>query len=143
ELTHTNRRRSAAWLLDHFRRPQAVVPGTSMPPVQLSDAQLNALAAFLLKLNEKNAEALRSAPQFALDGAIIYQQHRCGVCHQVNGFGMKHGPALNGLAQRRSREWIEEHFRDPQKLSPGTSMPPYRFSSRETDRVTSYLLSLP
>jgi ubiquinol-cytochrome c reductase cytochrome b subunit len=143
DLTRSNTRRSAAWLIEHFRRPQSVVPGSSMPPVQLSDAQLNSLAAFLLKLNEKNSEALRSAPQFAVEGAMIYQQNRCGVCHQVNGVGMKLGPALNGVAQRRSREWVEEHFREPQKMSPGTSMPPYRFSSREMDRVTSYLLGLP
>jgi ubiquinol-cytochrome c reductase cytochrome b subunit len=143
DLTRTNVRRSAAWLIDHFRRPQTVVPGSSMPPVQLSDSQLNALAAFLLKLSEKNAEALRSAPQFAVEGAMIYQQHRCGVCHQVNGVGMKLGPPLNGLAQRRSREWVEEHFREPQKLSPGTTMPPYRFSSREMDRISTYLLGLP
>jgi len=53
-----------------------------MPPVQLSDSQLNALAAFLLKLTPRNAEALRTAPEFAVRGALLYQTHRCGACHR-------------------------------------------------------------
>ena len=114
-----------------------------MPPIHLSDSQLNALASFLLKLNEKNAAAMESSPQFAVEGAMIYQQNKCGACHQVNGAGVKMGPTLNGVGQRRSREWIEQHFREPQKLSPGTVMPPYRFSTREMDRITSYMLAIP
>jgi ubiquinol-cytochrome c reductase cytochrome b subunit len=137
------KQRTPAWLIEHFKHPQQMVPGSSMPPIQLSDAQLSALAAFLLKLNATNAAALESAPAFATDGAMIYQRQKCGVCHQINGSGTKMGPALNGLAQRRSREWVEEHFANPQKLSPGTVMPPYKFSSRDMDRITSYLMGLP
>ena len=135
--------KNAAWMIAHFKRPQQMMPGTSMPSVQLTDSQLNGLAAFLLKLNSKNSKELESAPQFAVEGAMVYQQQRCGMCHQVNGVGMKAGPPLNKLASRRSREWVEDHFRDPQKMSPGTVMPPYKFNSRDMDRITSYLLALP
>ena len=114
-----------------------------MPPIQLSDAQLNALAAFLLKLNAKNAEALNSAPAFAVEGALVYQRHRCGACHKVNGIGTPVGPGLNGVARRRDQAWIEGHFADPQKFSPGTAMPPYRFNERDLARLTQYLLQLP
>jgi ubiquinol-cytochrome c reductase cytochrome b subunit len=141
DLVHV-KQRTAAWLIAHFKKPQEMVPGSAMPPIHLSDAQLAALASFLLKLNAKNAAALESAPQFAAEGAMIYQQHKCGACHQVNGAGVKMGPVLNGLAQRRSRDWVEEHFANPQKLSPGTVMPPYKFSSRDMDRITSYLMAL-
>lgn len=114
-----------------------------MPPLSLSDAQLNALAAFLLKLTPSNAEALDSAPAFAVEGAMIYQRFNCGACHQANGAGMKLGPPLNGLKGRRSRDWIIRHFNEPQKLSPGSTMPPYRFNEKEMDRITSFLLALP
>ena len=114
-----------------------------MPPIQLSDSQLNALAAFLLKLNAKNVKELEAAPAFAVEGAMVYQGQRCGTCHQVNGVGQKMGPTLNGVSNRRSREWVEQHFREPQKLSPGSPMPPYKFSSRDLDRITTYLLGLP
>lgn len=143
DLTNKAITRTAAWMIDHFKRPAQLVPGSSMPPIQLSDAQLNALAAFLLRLNEKNSEALNSAPSFAVEGALVYQRHRCGACHKVNGVGTPVGPSLNGLARRRDRAWIEGHFADPQKYSPGTAMPPYRFPERDLARITQYLLQLP
>ena len=142
DFTSTAIRKSAAWMIAHFKRPQELVPGSAMPPIQLNDSQLNALAAFLLKLNPKNAAALQSAPDYAVDGAMVYQQFRCGACHQVNGVGMKVGPPLNGLGRRRTREWVVQHFLEPQKLSPGTVMPPYRFPPKDLERITAYLLKL-
>ncbi|MEO8596387.1 MAG: cytochrome b N-terminal domain-containing protein [Candidatus Solibacter sp.] len=143
DLTKAAIHRDASWMIEHFKRPSAVRPGTSMPPIQLSDAQLNSLAAFLLKLNEKNATALDNAPDFAVKGALLYQANHCGACHLVNGAGMKVGPPLNGLAKRQSRGWVEDHFANPQKSSPGSIMPPYRFAAREMANLTTYLLALP
>ncbi len=135
-------KRDAAWMLGHFRNPQAIAPGTSMPPIQLTDKQLNGLAAFLLKLNEKNQAALHSAPQFAVEGAMLYQKNQCGMCHQYNGVGAKTAPKLNGLNRRRDRGWIEQHFKEPQKLSPGSTMPPYKFNPKEMDRMVSFMMAL-
>jgi len=56
---------------------------------------------------------------------------------------MKVGPPLNGLARRRTQTWVERHFKEPQVLSPGTIMPPYRFSGRQMADMNSYLFSLP
>lgn len=143
DLTARPIKHDAAWMIEHFKRPQQLVPGTSMPSIQLNDRQLNALAAFLLKLNPKNSDALQSAPAMAVQGAMVYQQFQCGSCHQVNRVGMRIGPPLNGVSARRNRDWVVEHFQNPQKLSPGTVMPPYRFSPKDLDAITSYLLALP
>ena len=143
DLTKTATRKSAAWMIEHFKSPQQMMPGSSMPAIRLSNAQLNSLAAFLLKLNAKNQAAFASAPLVAVEGAMIYQQNRCGMCHRVNGAGVRMGPDLNGLGHRRTREWVEQHFADPLKLSPGTVMPPYNFSGKELDRIASYLMLLP
>ena len=143
DLTRIPMRKTAAWMIDHFKRPSQMVPGTSMPPVQLTDAQLSALAAFLLKLNPANAAALHSAPQFVVEGAIVYQANDCASCHRVNGQGTELGPALDGVASRHPREWIEAHFHDPAKMSPGSPMPAFNFNERDMDRITSYLMALP
>jgi ubiquinol-cytochrome c reductase cytochrome b subunit len=143
DLATASIRKSATWMIEHFKNPQQQVPGTSMPAIRLSDSQLNALAAFLIRLTPNNAQALQTAPDFAIEGALVYQQHRCGMCHLVNGAGMKTGPPLNGLAKRRDKEWIVGHFLEPQKYSPGTVMPPYRFASRDMENITAYLLVLP
>jgi ubiquinol-cytochrome c reductase cytochrome b subunit len=138
-----SRRKTAAWMIEHFKRPSALVPGSQMPPIQLTTPQLNALAAFLLKLNQNNAESLLATPAFAVNGALTYQGKMCGACHMANGVGMKIGPPLNGLENRRTRDWIVKHFNDPQGMSPGTIMPPYKFPPSEMDDLVSYLLSLP
>jgi ubiquinol-cytochrome c reductase cytochrome b subunit len=143
DLTKASIHKDAAWMIEHFKRPNAMRPGTSMPPIQLSDSQLNMLAAFLLKLNERNASALDNAPAFATAGALVYQANHCGACHMVNGSGMKIGPPLNGLAKRQNRGWVERHFANPQKLVPGSIMPPYKLSPKDLDNLTSYLFALP
>jgi ubiquinol-cytochrome c reductase cytochrome b subunit len=143
DLTTASIHKDAAWMINHFKRPSAMRPGSSMPSIQLSDAQLNSLAAFLLKLNPKNAEALENAPDFAAEGALTYQRHQCGSCHLVNGAGMKIGPPLNGLSKRQSRSWVEAHFAEPQKYSPGTMMPAYKLPPKDLENLTLYLFSLP
>jgi ubiquinol-cytochrome c reductase cytochrome b subunit len=136
-------RRSAEWLIEHFKRPGQMQPGSMMPPVQLEDSDLNALAAFLLKLTPRNAQALQSAPDFAVEAAMLYASQKCGACHLVNGAGMKLGPPLNGVARRRTRTWVERHFREPQVMSPGTVMPVYKFRPRQMEAMVSYLFALP
>jgi ubiquinol-cytochrome c reductase cytochrome b subunit len=143
DLARTATRRNAAWMIEHFKRPAGVRPGSSMPPIQLSDAQLNALAAFLLKLNPDNASALEDAPELVVQGALVYQANGCNGCHKVNGVGMSVGPVLNGLSQRRTRSWVEEHFVDPPKLSRGSIMPPYRLSQKDLGNLIAYLFALP
>jgi len=143
DLTRTAIHRDAGWMIRHFKQPAAVRPGSAMPPVPLGDAQLNSLAAFLLKLTPQNSSALADAPDFAVRGAVVYQTGHCAACHAVNGVGMKLGPPLNGLAKRQTRSWVNDHFADPQKFSPGSIMPPYRFSAADKTNLTSYLFSLP
>lgn len=143
DLANRPVRRSAEWLLDHFKRPGEKQPGSRMPPVQLKDSELNSLAAFLLKLTPRNAAALQSAPDFAVAAAAVYQSNQCGSCHVTNGAGMKVGPPLNGLSRRRTRTWVERHFREPQVMSPGTPMPPYKFRPRQMEEMVSYLFTLP
>jgi ubiquinol-cytochrome c reductase cytochrome b subunit len=86
---------------------------------------------------------ISNIPAFVRQGAAVYQAKHCSVCHSVNGAGGKIGPALNGLGKRQTRSWVEDHFADPQKLSPGTSMPPYPMSQTDRDNLTTYLFSLP
>jgi mono/diheme cytochrome c family protein len=88
-------------------------------------------------------KAWAGAPQAAVEGAMVYQANQCGACHKVNGVGMETGPPLNGVADRRNREWLEGHFADPAKFSPGSTMPSYKLSSRDLDRLTGYIMEIP
>ncbi len=135
--------RDAAWMIAHFKQPANLVPGSQMPPVQLKSSEMNALASFLLKLRPQNAVKMTEIPSFAREAALLYQKNQCGVCHQINGAGMSNGPPLNGLAKRRKADWVKAHFLDPKKFEPTTTMPAYKFSERENEVLTQYLLALP
>jgi ubiquinol-cytochrome c reductase cytochrome b subunit len=108
-----------------------------------ADAELNNLLAFTRAINVKTAADLRNMSTNLVSGAAIYVSRSCYSCHKVNEEGGNAGPAMNGLASRRDEEWIREHFINPSKLSPGTIMPPFRFSKQEERDLIQYLLSLP
>lgn len=135
--------RSAAWQVPHFQNPSKIVPGSSMPPLQLKDPELNALSAFVMKLTPENEDSIMAAPDYVVQGGLVYQTNHCDSCHQISGVGQKLGPALDGVGQRHDRAWLEQHFRDPQGTSKGTIMPPYKFSDAEMDAICKYLLQLP
>jgi len=73
DLAKVAERKNAEWMIKHFKNPNQVVPGSNMPPILLSDVNLNALAAFLLKLSPDNANDVASAPDNIVRGAQVYE----------------------------------------------------------------------
>lgn len=114
-----------------------------LPGTELTEKQTKLIATFTSKLRPDSEDAFAQAPAHAVRGAMLYQSNNCFACHQVNGVGMKLGPPLNGVANRREKQWLLDHFADPQKLSPGTSMPPYKLPADDLDALTRYMLALP
>ena len=135
--------RDAKWMIAHFKQPASMIPGSQMPPIALKASELNALASFLLKLTPQNAIKMGEVPAYAREGALVYVKNQCGLCHIVNGSGLNNGPPLNGLAKRRKADWLQAHFVNPQKFDPDSTMPSYKFNSRENAAITEYLLALP
>ena len=126
------------WLMQHFRQPAPNTPATT-----LNALQLRTLATFVTKRDDQAVDAWKDAPQDAVEGAMVYQNSQCALCHQLNGVGQQVGPPLNGEADKRTREWLESHFNDPKSMSPGSTMPAYKFNSHDMDRIVSYLLAIP
>ena len=87
--------------------------------------------------------ATADTPSYVTKGAAIYVDKHCAGCHSVNGSGGTIGPSLNGLSHRQTKDWVMQHFLDPQKLSPGSVMPPYKLSDSDLNNLTLYLLTLP
>lgn len=133
---------SPDWMTDHFRNPRGEM-GTQTQVPNLAPPQINALLMFASKLTPEDAVALENAPDSLTAGASVFVSNLCSSCHKINGIGGETGPSLNGLASRRSKDWVRRHFVNPKILSPGTVMPPYRFSPRDEDALVSYLFQLP
>ncbi|MFN0102188.1 MAG: cytochrome b N-terminal domain-containing protein [Bryobacteraceae bacterium] len=118
-------------LVDHFKKTGA--------SSGLKDVQWRQLALFMRKLDDESVGAIATTPVPVVGGAQLYMKNNCGVCHAINGAGGKSGPPLNGVANRRDRTWLEGHFGDPQKFSPGSMMPPYKFDRTEMDNMLAYM----
>jgi mono/diheme cytochrome c family protein len=138
DLTQAVSSKPNDWLIQHFTQP---VPNAA--PTQLKPAQLRTLANFVTKRSDRALDAWETAPDSAAEGAMVYASNNCGVCHQLNGVGMQTGPALDGLSDHRKRDWVEQHFSDPAKFSPGSKMPPYKFTAQDLERITTYLMQIP
>jgi len=124
------------WLEDHIKSKVD-------PPGALFDEHVRMLAAFVAERSALAVDAWQNAPQNAVEGALIYQANDCGSCHKLNGVGDELGPALNGVGERHDRSWIEQHFADPPKYSPGSIMPPFQFKPDELKLITDYLVAIP
>ncbi|HTC34735.1 MAG TPA: cytochrome b N-terminal domain-containing protein [Bryobacteraceae bacterium] len=135
--------RNITWMVPHFKNPSQIVPGSVMPSIDLPTPDLNALSLFVLTLTPQNESALLAAPDFAIQGAMVYQSNHCNACHQIRGVGSKLAPALDGVGLRHDRAWLEKHFADPAAVTPGSIMPAYKLMPMDLDAICKYLLQLP
>jgi mono/diheme cytochrome c family protein len=145
ELDRVGARRSPDWLRQHFLEPAAVTPGSGMPPQKFSEPDIDAIVMFMLSQTGANLPGFYASMKVipSIDeGRRLFQQKGCIGCHTVGGHGGKVGPVLDDVALRRKPEWMMQHFRDPQSVSPGSVMPRFGFTEAEARALTEFLLHL-
>ena len=145
ELERVGASRSPEWLLKHFKNPATVTPGSAMPPIKASDADLNALTLYVLSFTGEPLSAyyisMKTIPGQTA-GRRLFEEKGCIGCHAVAGKGGKVGPPLDEVGKRRDPQWISAHFKSPTAVSPGTVMPQFNFNEQEIRALTEFLLSL-
>ncbi|TAN36704.1 MAG: c-type cytochrome [Verrucomicrobia bacterium] len=144
ELDGVGARRSPEWLAKHFRTPAAVTPGSAMPPIKVTDEEIDALTLYMLSLTEERLDAYYTSMQVLPGpeaGQRLFLEKGCIGCHSLGGQGGKVGPALEGLKGRRDATWIAAHFRNPQATTPGTMMPKFDFTEAQIRALTEFLLT--
>jgi len=145
ELDKVGARRSPDWLKKHFLSPASVTPGSGMPPQKFSPPDLEAITLFMLSQTGDSAPGYYSSMKVipsTSEGQRLFEQKGCIGCHSIGGKGGKIGPALDDVGLRRSSQWMIQHFRDPQVVSPGTVMPRFGFTEAEARALTDFLLGL-
>jgi cbb3-type cytochrome oxidase cytochrome c subunit len=145
ELDRVGARRSAEWLKKHFLTPAAVISGSGMPPQNLAGPDLEAITLFMLSQTGEAAPGYYASMKVipsAGQGRQLFQAKGCIGCHAVDGKGGTVGPVLDDVGLRRTPEWIMQHFRDPQGVTPGSVMPRFGFSEGEARALTDFLVHL-
>ncbi|MBK6796485.1 MAG: c-type cytochrome [Acidobacteria bacterium] len=161
DFTHVPGSRTfALWLGEHFRSPAAIVPGSQMPMMGLSENQIDLLTMYVLSLRRRElpgaylpkdrVQVLRfGAREFSTDGATIFSAI-CSGCHGADGKGRRYAgsltyPAIAGqdFLELASDEFITETI---SKGRPGRKMPVWASDSGlkpdEIVRVVAYLRQL-
>jgi ubiquinol-cytochrome c reductase cytochrome b subunit len=75
-------------------------------------------------------------------GAKIFATNDCASCHKVHGQGGANGPDLSFVGRTREAQWLKTYVRDPESLNPQSTMPPFRLSEEDLDRLAAYLKNL-
>lgn len=110
DLTYVGERRNEEWLIEHFKAPQKVVPGSRMPPLSLNEADIKVLAVFALSRRktevpsdyitvqkaslEEAAEEGKLPPAEA--GRRAFKRYGCVMCHGEDGKGGVHNNNVQG-----------------------------------------------
>jgi mono/diheme cytochrome c family protein len=149
----------ANWLAQHFRAPAAVVPGSQMPALALSDTDIDLLNYYLLSLRRSGApeaywpgDRIRAERfgerEFRGDGASLFGAF-CAACHGARGEGKRYAgatpfPAIGNpdFLAVASNAFIGATIQDGR---PGRRMPGWKAGGlrpAEIEAVVAHLRSL-
>ncbi len=90
------------------------------------------------------------------EGQRIFNREGCLGCHKARGVGGIIGPDLTEQGEKTRHEysfqnieteqtvsnWLKEHFRDPEMVSPGSQMLKIDLREEELDALTTFVLGL-
>ncbi|MEK7406690.1 MAG: c-type cytochrome [Acidobacteriota bacterium] len=104
------------WLAEHFRSPGALVVGSQMPTLGLSEEEIERLTMYVLSLRRRElpgaylskdrARTTRlGAREFAGDGATIFGAF-CAGCHGLRGQGRR-APGMPGFPSNTNPDFLE------------------------------------
>jgi putative heme-binding domain-containing protein len=89
------------------------IPGTGMPPANLSALQATTIVYFLRSLAESTSVSTTSGGDAARGKLIFENKGNCVGCHRVRGKGSRVGPDLSEVGLLRRRADLERSIVDP------------------------------
>ena len=133
-------------------------PLLEQPYIQSSCGKCH-LAVFSdeLKEGEDNDEpGARDGMEVFLKGKTIFSTEGCLGCHQARGVGGILGPDLTEQGEKTKHEysfqnisgeqtisnWMKEHFRDPEMVSPGSQMLRINLEESEMEALATFVMGL-
>jgi len=88
------------------------IPGTPMPPANLTDIQARSIVAYLRRSAEET-EAGTSNTAAVARGQAVFEGKGCQNCHRINGKGSRVGPDLSDIGALRMPADIERSIVNP------------------------------
>jgi len=88
------------------------IPGTAMPPTNLSAEERRSLVAYIRSMHNTGAAA-KGEGDPAHGKSIFEGKGVCLACHRVLGSGSRLGPDLSEIGSLRSASYLEKSLIDP------------------------------
>ncbi len=88
------------------------IPGTGMPPTNLSSDERRNLVAYLRSMHSSGASAKGSGNE-ARGKEIVEGKGGCLNCHRIGGKGSRVGPDLSDIGAIRNAAYLEKSLTDP------------------------------
>jgi nitric oxide reductase subunit C len=160
DLTRAYTRLGEETIRSRIERPEIVLAASyrKMPQQHVPKAEIDAMIAFFRWTSEiengdwpphDSESKWRSSTRRLLagatlsPGAALVKQENCLACHALGDAGERVGPRLEWIGARRSPQHIADYLADPQRFTPGTSMPSYaELGEPQRRALTEFVLSL-
>jgi nitric oxide reductase subunit C len=142
DLTRVYTRVGEETIRSRVERPEIVLATSyrKMPQQRVPEGEIDAMVAFFrwtgdidngdwpphdseIKWKASTRRLLAGAAMSP--GAALVNQENCLACHALGDAGERMGPRLEYIGARRSPQYVADYLADPQKFTPGTSMPAY------------------
>ena len=156
ELTRVVERRGKEWIAIFIRDPEAMFPGErKMVKYDFDDGQIQDLIAFLDWIGKIDTNGFPPEPDLVMASAAPVAATAapgtpppamfttvCTACHMVGGKGGAVGPALDGVANRKTPEELDVWIADPPRVKPGTAMPKLPMDDATRAELVAWLSTL-
>lgn len=144
DLSFEGSRAQRDWIQSFLLAPDPIRPLLQqMPRFNLGADEAKILAEFIgVSLRDPRLE--EGAPAGggdAQNGARLYRERGCGLCHQIGVRGGTVGPELTHVGRRLEGAYLRQHLLDPRLSRREGPEPRYRWSEAELKDITAYLLS--
>jgi nitric oxide reductase subunit C len=142
DLTRVHPRVGEESIRSRIERPEIVLASSyrKMPQQHVPAAEIDEIVAFFRWTSEiengdwpphdseikwKASTRRLLAGAVLSPGAALVEQESCLACHALGDAGERTGPRLEYIGARRSAQYVADYLADPQRFTPGTSMPAY------------------
>jgi nitric oxide reductase subunit C len=148
DVTKSYSVRGEAWLRQFLKNPAAMYPtGRQMPDFHVSEAQIDALVAYLRWVSNVDTNGWPPAPRGVArqepEGYKIFLAQHCNTCHSIQGSGGTLAADLTHEGSRQAKAWILDQLNNPRGHKADSIMPSFaQLPVRERDELAEYLASL-
>jgi cytochrome c oxidase cbb3-type subunit III len=89
------------------------IPGTSMPPFTMQDAQAKTVVAYLRSMSATGSSTLSLAGNAGRGKTVVEGKGQCLSCHRIKDAGSRLGPDLSDVGATRRVVELEKALLDP------------------------------